>query len=52
MDRNEMPPIEALKDCYDSWASGSWRDENAVLDLEETMGHIENLLEGLGISTA
>lgn len=36
--------LVALAECYDSWASGAWVDSNAVYDLAETMGHIQQLL--------
>ena len=37
-------PEKALQECYDLWASGAWPDSNAQYNLEEVMGHIENLL--------
>lgn len=45
IDRMDMPPLEALRECYDLWASGAWRDDNAVYDLGEVMGYVNRLLK-------
>lgn len=44
--RDDMEPMDSLSECYDLWASGAWPDDNALPNLEETMLHIERLLQG------
>lgn len=36
---------QALRECYDCWASGAWPDSNAIANLEETMLHVAKLLD-------
>ena len=38
-------PIEALRECFDLWASGAWPDSNAEPNLAETMEHISGLIK-------
>jgi hypothetical protein len=41
--RDDMPPLAALWECYDLWASGAWDDRNAKFNLEEVRLHLARL---------
>jgi hypothetical protein len=43
--REDMKPDDALRECYDLWASGAWPDSNAEPNLEEVMDHVKRLLD-------
>lgn len=44
VDRDDMPPLDALTECLDLWGSGAWPDENAVYNLDEVMQHVDRLV--------
>jgi len=49
MHRNDMKPEDALIECFYSWASGAWQDDNATYNLEEIMNHIERMIAARGL---
>lgn len=42
VDRFQLTPLEALKDCYDAWMC-SWRVDDAPRNLDEVMMHLDRL---------
>lgn len=48
--RDDMPPADALAECYDLWVSGAWPDSNALANLEEVMEHVKRLLDASTLS--
>jgi len=42
-DRDDMTPLDALREMFDLWASGAFDDRNTQYVLDEVMGHIERL---------